>query len=165
MAASNGNTTALVIDVPQGGQVIRTFNLTPSQPANGKAGDWLWVDSATPGTALAKVNVKFNVKSSALEQEFERAVLVINLQQNPEESGYWRFAMNGVAINPKFKDVYHNVDFEVVDDGETLIAYVQVIGMTQEDIQFGFVASYTDAVSGAVAIYESADPGIQPGRP
>ena len=163
MADSNG--TELIVSVPQGGQVIRSFDLTPNLPVDGKAGNWLWVELGASAEHIAKVRVKFSINSSAVEQDFERAILIVNLKQNSSESGYWRFALNGVAINPKFKDIYHNVEFETVNDGETLIAYVQVIGETQETIQFSFVASYTDATSGAVSIYESADPGIIPGRP
>lgn len=163
MADSKG--TELVVSVPQGGQVIRTFNLTPSLPRDGKAGDWPWVDAAAPTTLISNVRVRFSVNSSAVEQDFERAILIINLQQGSSGNGYWRFAADGVAINPKYKDVYHNVDFEVVNEGETLIAHVQVIGDTQGDIRFGFVASFTDSVSGEVSTYESQDPGIGPGRP
>ena len=162
MATSNG--TELVVSVPQGGQVIKTFNLTPNLPVSGKISDWLWADVSAPTAQVAAVRVKFNVNSSAMEQDFERAILVINLQQNSNSNGYWRFALNGVAINPEYKDVYHNVDFEVVDDS-TLIAHVQVIGDTLETIKFSFVASFTDAASGVVTTYESQDPDIIPGRP
>jgi len=162
MATSNGS--ELVVSVPQGGQVIKTFNLTPNLPVGGKISDWLWADVSAPTAQVAAVRVKFNINSSAMEQDFERAILVINLQQNSNSNGYWRFALNGVAINPEYKDVYHNVDFEVVDD-ETLIAHIQVIGDTLETIKFSFVASFTDAASGVVTTYESQDPDIIPGRP
>lgn len=163
MATSNG--TELVVSVPQGGQVIKTFNLTPSLPVDGKISDWLWAEVSAPTTQVAAVRVKFNINSSEVEQDFERAILVINLQQNSKNNGYWRFALDGVAINPEFKDIYHNVDFEVVDDGATLIAHVQVIGETQETIKFSFLAAFADAVSGMVTTYESQDPDIIPGRP
>lgn len=163
MADSNG--TELVISVPQGGQVIQTFNLTPGLPQDGKAGDWPWVDAKATTRLLSGVRVKFSVDSSAVEQDFERAILIINLQQNSKETGYWRFAENGVSLNPEFRDIYRNVDFEVVNDGETLIAYVQVIGLTQGNLKFGFLASFTDASSGVVSTYESKDPDIYPQRP
>lgn len=163
MATSNG--TELVVNVPQGGQVIKTYNLTPKLPVDGKISDWLWADVGAPTTQIAAVRVKFNINSSAMEQDFERAILVINLQQNSNNNGYWRFVQNGVAINPEYKDIYHNVDFEVIDDGATLIAHVQVIGETLETIKFSFLASFTDAVSGVVTTYESQDPDIIPGRP
>ena len=163
MADSNG--TELVVSVPQGGQVIRTFNLTPSLPQDGKAGDWPWVDASASSVLLSGVRVRFSVDSSATEQEFERAILIINLQQNSKETGYWRFSQNGVALNPEYRDIYQNVDFEVVNDGETLIAYVQVLGLTQGHLKFGFLASFTDASSGVVSTYESKDPDILPVRP
>ena len=165
MAASNNAGTQLVVNVPQGGQKIQTFNLTPSLPVDGKAGDWLWADPAAPTTQISSVRVKFSVDSSATEQDFERAILIINIQQDSKANGYWRFALNGVAINPEYSDIYHNVEFDVSDDGATLIAHVQVIGDTLETIKFSFVASFTDAVSGVVTTYESQDPDIIPGRP
>lgn len=166
MAASNGSAgTELVLNVPQGGQIIKTFNLTPSLPVDGKAGDWLWADPKTPTTQISTVNIKFNVDSSTVEQDFERAILVINLQQNSKENGYWRFALNGVAINPEYKDIYHNVEFEVVDDGETLIVHAQVIGDTRENIKFSFVAAFADSVSGLITNCQSQDPDINVGRP
>lgn len=163
MADSKG--TDLIVNVPRGGQVIRTFNLTPSLPVSGKAGDWPWVDVTAPATLLANVRAKFSVDSSEMEQNFERAVLVINIQQNSSETGYWRFALDGVAITPDSGDDHRNIEFEVVDGGKTLIVHIQVIGLTEEYVQFGFVASYTDAVSGEVTIYQSVDPGVGGGRP
>lgn len=166
MAASKGSAgTELVVSVPQGGQVIRTFNLTPSLPVDGKAGDWLWADPSAPTTLISTVNVKFNVESTAVEQDFERAVLIINMQQNSKENGYWRFALDGLAINPEYKDIYHNAEFEIVENGETLVAYIQVVGNTRENIKFSFVASYADSASGVVGVYQSADPDIGIGRP
>lgn len=167
MAASTCNDvgTEVVFSVPQGGQVIRTFDLTPSQPVDGKAVDWLWADAKDSTTHISSVRVRFSIESSAIEQDFERAILVVNLKQGASGNGVWRFAGNGVAINPEYRDIYHNVEFEVVNDGETLIAFIQVVGETQENIKFRFLAAFSDAVSGLVSTYESADPDIKIGRP
>ncbi len=156
----------LIIEVPKGGQVIRSFNLTPSLPIDGQAANWLLVDSDEQKPKdISTILVSFSVESSEIEQEFERAILIVNLQQNPNENGIWRFALNGVASAPQYSDVNHDIGVEIINQGLTLVAHVQVIGDTQELILFGYVASFTDAQSGQVTIYESKDPGIQPGRP
>lgn len=167
MAASTGSNAGkeLILSVPQGGQVIRTFNVTPGLPSDGKAGDWLWVDTSDPTVHLSTVRVKFSIGSSAVEQDYERAILVINLQQNTKESGYWRFSSSGVAVDPKYKDLYGGIECDVTDDGEVLVVHIQAIGDIQGGIHFGFVASYTDDVSGAAATYQSQDPEIYYGRP
>ncbi len=160
-----GKKNELIIKVSQGSQVIRSFNLTPALPCNGQAANWLLVDPAKPKKDIDSLRVSFSVKSSSLEQEFERAILEINMQQNPRDKGVWRFMGTGVAVNPKYSDVHHDVAVEIVDQGLTLIAQVQVIGDTQEEIKFAYVASFTNTASGEVTIYESQDPGIQPTRP
>lgn len=156
----------LVIKVPQGGQVIRSFNLMPSLPKDEQAANWILTDADEKKPKdISNIRVSFSIKSSEVEQEFERAILIVNLQQNPNENGYWRFVFNGVAVNPGYSDVNHDLAVEVVNQGVTLIAQMQVIGDTQEEILFGYVASFTHAVSGEVTIYESKDPGIGGGRP
>jgi hypothetical protein len=156
----------LIIKVPQGGQVIRSFNLLPSLPVNGKAANWLLTDpNEKKPKDITSIRVSFSVKSSDIEQEFERAILIVNMQQNTHENGYWRFALNGIATAPQHGDVDNDIEIEIVNQGATLIAHVQVIGDTQEIILFGYVASFTDTVSGQVTIYESQDPDIIPGRP
>lgn len=156
----------LVIKVPQGGQVIRTFDLTPSLPAHGQATNWQLVDSAAKKPKdIDDVRVSFSVKSSSTEQYFERAVLIVKMQQNSAENGVWRFVADGVVVNPKHADVNHDLAVEVLDQGMTLVAYVHVIGDTKEEIRFGYLASFTDNKSGEVKVYESKDPGIGAGRP
>ena len=132
---------------------------------DGQAGNWLLVDPDAPKTDISTIRVSFSGKSSEIEQEFERAILIVNMLQNSSENGYWRFALNGVATAPQYSDVDHDVGVEIVNQGATLIAHVQVIGDSQEMILFGYVASFTDAASGQVTIYESQDPGVYPGRP
>ncbi|MES2825970.1 MAG: DP-EP family protein [Pseudomonadota bacterium] len=161
----NAKSVPLVIKVPQGNQVIRTFHLTPSLPIDGQAVNWLLVDPAKPKKDIDSLVVSFSIKSSTFEQEFERAILEIKMQQNPNDKGVWRFMGTGVAVNPKYSDVNHDVAVEIVDQGLTLIAQIQVIGDTHEEIKFSYVASFTDKNSGAVSIYESQDPEIQPRRP
>ena len=157
--------SALVIKVPQGGQVIRSFNLTPALPENGKVANWLLVDPAKPNKDIDSMRISFSVNSSELEQEFERAILEVNIQQNPSDNGVWRFMGTGIAVNPKYSDVHHDVAVEVVNQGLTLLVQVQVIGMTSETIEFSYLAAFTDALTRQVTIYESQDPDIKPGRP
>ena len=155
-----------LIKVPQGGQVIRTFNLTPSLPVDGKATNWVVVDPTAKKPAdIDNIRVSFSTKSSTTEQYFERAVLIVKMQQNPAENGTWRFVADGVVVNSKTPDANHDLVVEVIDQGMTLIAYVHVIGDTHEEVRFSYVASYTDAASGQVSVYESQDPGIGSGRP
>lgn len=162
--SSQGKT--LLIKVPQGGQVIRTFNLTPSLPVGGKSTNWQLVDSeAKKPVDISDIRVSFSVKSSSTEQYFERAVLIIKMQQNPTENGIWRFVADGVVASSQYGDVNHDIAVEVIDQGMTLITHVHVIGDTKEEVRFGYLASFTDAVSGNVSVYESSDPGIVPGRP
>lgn len=165
-AAKKGITsTSLVIKVPQGGQTIRTFNLTPALPVGGKAANWLLVDPLKPTKDIDSMSFSFSPNSSSLEQEFERAIIQIKIQQNPDNNGTWRFASDGVAVNPIFNDANHDVVVEITDAGYTLLAQVQLIGDSKEEIRFGYLASFTDGVSGAVSVYESEDPGVVIGRP
>jgi hypothetical protein len=155
----------LVIKVPQGGQVIRTFILTPALPVDGKAANWLLVDPTKPTKDIDSMRFSFSVDSTSLEQQFERAIVQITIKQNANNNGVWRFASDGVAVNPIFNDVNHDITVEIIDSGFTLLAQVQMIGDVSEEIKFGYLASFTDAVSGAVSVYESQDPGIYTGRP
>jgi len=157
--------TSLLIKVPQGGQVIRTFHLTPSLPVEGHAGNWLLVDPEKPFQDIDSLRFSFSVGSSDLEQQFERAIIQIKIQQNLLNNGIWRFASDGVAVNPIFNDVNHDVVVEITDAGYSLLAQVQSIGNTPEEIHFGYLASFTDAVSGVVTVYESLDPDVRVGRP
>jgi hypothetical protein len=157
--------TSLLIKIPKGGQIIRSFNLTPSRPLDGKAANWILVDPAQPTKDIDSMRFSFNSDSSDLEQEFERAIVEINIVQNPDETGIWRFASHGVTVNPAFSDVNHDVVVEISNQGFTLIAQVQLIGDVPEDIRFGYLASFTDSMSGEVTTYESSDPDIKVGRP
>jgi hypothetical protein len=155
----------LVIKVPQGGQVIRTFHITPSLPVHGKAANWLVIDpDAKKPTDIDNIHVSFSQKSSEIEQYFERAVLIVKMQQNPAESGTWRFSGEGVVTNSKTPDSNHDFAVEVIDQGMTLIAYVHEVGDVSEEVWFSYIASFTDG-SGEVKVYESQDPGIGTGRP
>lgn len=155
-----------IIKVPQGGQVIRTFHLTPSLPVHGKAANWLVVDPTAKKTKdIDDIRVSFSTKSSTTEQYFERAVLIIKMQQNAAESGTWRFVSDGVVVNSKTPDTDHDLAVEVIDQGLTLIAYVHVIGDKHEEVRFSYIASFTDTESGQVSVYQSQDPGVIPGRP
>ena len=155
------------LSVPQGGQVIQEFNLMPSLPVSGQAANWnLFVPNDPGQQDIDSVIVEFSGDSTALEREFERAVIVVNIVQNPNETqGSWRFALNGVAPDSPNTDPNQDVSVEITNGGFTLIAYVHVYEDSSELIQFGYVASFTDLTSGVVSIYESSDPGIIPKRP
>lgn len=155
------------IKVPQGGQIIRTFHLTPSLPIHGKAANWLVVDPAAkkPTKDIDQLYVSFNPKSSVTEQYFERAVLIVKMQQNKAEQGTWRFVSDGVVVNSKTSDTNHDFAVEVLDQGATLIVYVHNLAGAKEEVRFGYIASFTDATSGQVSVYESQDPGVVTKRP
>jgi len=156
---------SLLIEIPKGGQVIRTFQLTPSLPIHGKAANWLLVDPDYPTTDIDRMHFSFSTSSTPLEREFERAIVKIEIQQNPNESGVWRFASDGVVVNPVFSQVNHDVVIEITDAGFTLLAQVQSIDSVPENIRFGYLASFTATESGIVTVYESSDPDIKVGRP
>lgn len=159
-----GSDCSLEIDVPRGGQVIQFFNLTPALPTATSPGDWIF---STPGSAvdISTLTVGFELNPSALERQFERAILVVNIQQNPATGGTWRFALGGVATDNQDSDPSNDVLVEIIDNGYTMIVYVQALENNEESISFGFVASHTNQDTGVIAIYESQDPGIIIGRP
>jgi hypothetical protein len=158
--------TALVLSVPKGGQIVRQLSLMPSLPVSGQAADWNLFDPNDPGQQdISSITVAFSAQSTAVQREFERAVFVINIVQNPNEpQGQWRFALNGVAPDGP-SDPSHDVSVEITDGGYTLVSYVHVYDDSLESINYGYVASFTDATSGQVTIYESSDPGIIIRRP
>lgn len=155
------------LSVPQGGQVIQEFNLMPSLPVSGQAANWnLFIPNDPSQQDIDNVVVAFSGDSTPIEREFERAVIVVNIVQNPNESqGRWRFALNGVAPDSPNSDPHQDVSVELTNGGYTLISYIHVYEDSIENIQFGYVASFTNLVSGVVSIYESSDPSILPRRP
>jgi hypothetical protein len=161
LGAGNSNVT---ITVPKGGQIIKYFNLMPALPTTTAPGDWIFTEDGST-TDIATLTVGFPLNPSALEREFERAILVISIQQNPQTTGTWRFALGGVATDNPDEDPNNDIALDIIDNGYTMLVYVQVLENSYEQIPFGFVASFTDAVTGAVSIYESKDPGIIPIRP
>ncbi|WP_331344764.1 DP-EP family protein [Cellvibrio sp. UBA7661] len=152
------------INVPRGGQVIQNFNLVPAFPTATGAGDWIFSEPGST-TDITGLTVRFQLNPSALERTFERAILVVSMQQNPATNGTWRFALDGVATADGDCDPDNDIVVEVIDNGFTLLIYVQVLENSEEMIPFQFVASFTDAVTGAVSIYQSQDPTIYPKRP
>lgn len=154
----------LKLSVPRGGQLIRYFNLTPALPTDAGRGDWLFTQMGS-NKDIENLRVEFQLNPSPLERALERAVLVVRMAQDPKAKGTWRFALGGVATDHGDADPDNDVTVEIIDNGFTLIAYVQVLENSEEYIPFGFVASFTDEATGAVSIYESQDPGIQPVRP
>lgn len=155
------------LSVPQGGQIIQEFNLMPSLPVSGQAANWnLFVPNDPSQEDIDNVVVAFSGDSTPVEREFERAVIVINIVQNPNETqGQWRFALNGVAPDGPTSDPDHDISVEITNGGYTLISYVHVYDDSLESISYGYVASFTNSTSGQVAIYESGDPGIIIRRP
>jgi hypothetical protein len=158
---SSGDVT---VNVPKGGQVIKYFNLMPAFPTDSSPGDWIFTEVGNT-IDISTLTVGFPLNPSALEREFERAILVISIQQNPATNGTWRFALGGVATDHADEDPDNDIALDIIDNGYTMLVYVHVRENSAEYIPFGFVASFTNAVTGAVSIYESQDPGIQPVRP
>ncbi len=154
----------VTIVVPRGGQVIQYFNLTPALPTATGRGDWLFTEEGSTQD-IETLTVGFETNPSPLERELERGVLVIKMVQSEESKGTWRFALGGVATDHGDEDPNNDVVVDVIDNGFTLVAYVQVLENSAEYIPFGFVASFTDNDTGVVSIYESQDPGIIPVRP
>lgn len=154
----------VTINVPQGGQVIKYFNLLPALPSTTAPGDWIFTEECS-STDISLLTIRFPENPSPLERQLERAILVVSIQQNPETNGTWRFALGGVATDHADEDPNNDLRIEVIDNGFTLIAYAQVLESSAEYIPFGFVASFTDSQTGVVSIFESQDPGIGIGRP
>lgn len=153
------------VDVPKGGQVIKYFHLSPALPAKTAPGDWKFTEVGS-SVDISSLVVGFEKNESALEREFERAILVISMQQGVNPKGTWRFALGGVATDQADEDPSNDIEVDVVDNGFTLLVFVHVLAeKNAERIPFRFVASYTDNKTGAVSICESQDPGIDVGRP
>ncbi|MFC3114404.1 DP-EP family protein [Cellvibrio fontiphilus] len=155
---------SLEINVPRGGQVIQYFNLTPALPTRASAGDWIFSERGS-AVDISSLTVRFELNPSAIERHFERAILVVSMQQNPATNGTWRFALGGVATPNGDTDPDNDVSVEIIDNGFTLLVYVHVLENSEEIVPFQFVASFTDDVTGSVSIYESKDPIIYPKRP
>lgn len=160
----NLTATDLTISVPRGGQVIQYFNLTPALPTATGRGDWVFTEVGSTQD-IQNLTVRFELNPSALERQLERAVLIVSMNQDAAVNGTWRFALGGVATDQADEDPNNDVVVEIIDNGFTLVAYVQVLENSAEYIPFGFVASFTDNDTGVVSIYESQDPGIYPKRP
>ena len=154
----------LVLSVPRGGQLIHYFTLTPAFPTDAGHGDWLFTEVGSKRD-IENLRVEFQRNPLPLERELERAVLIVHMAQDKKAKGKWRFALGGVATDKGDADPNNDVSVEVIDNGFTLVAYVQVLENSRENIPFGFVASFTDDTTGVVSIYASKDPGIQPVRP
>ncbi len=152
----------LVIQVPQGGQVIGEFTLTPKKPGK-KAESWRLVNNAT-GEEVKGLAIGFSDESSDLQRAYERAVLVINMADT-DKTGTWRFVLNGIVTGENTSDVNHDVYIETEQQGARLIAYVHAEQPGKETIDYGYLASFTDKKTGVVSIYESKDPGVIIGRP
>lgn len=155
------------IEVPKGGQIIQYFTLTPTLPSETGRGDWIFATAKAPKVDISELTVRFNLNASPLERALERAVLVVSMNnKKPNVHGTWRFALGGVATDHADEDPSNDVITEVIDNGFTLIIYVQVLAeRNKEALPFGFMASFTDDKTGVVSIYESQDPGIFPRRP
>lgn len=152
-------TADLVINVPLNGQALRHFELTPAKATTSAPGDWIFVETGST-TDISSLDVEFEENPSAIDRQFERAVLIVTMKQNPASGGTWRFALGGVAADVADADPDNDVAVELVDNGLTLIAYIHASETTDEDIGFRFVASFSNNTTGAVAIYESKDPRI-----
>lgn len=154
------------IDVPQGGQVIGVYELTPQLPKDGKAVEWPLIDTSTGKQVSDLVAISFNEDSSSVQIDFERAILVVNIA-GEDDTCRWAFALNGFDIcSIEGEGQGQVIETEIVNYGKTLLVYVQSFAVdAQETINFSFVAAYTDKVSGMTTVYESKDPGVIVGRP
>lgn len=155
---------SLIIDVPQGGQVIRYFNLKPALATPIGPGDWIFAERGTT-TDISSLTVTFPDNQSALERELERAVLVISIEQDEQAGGTWRFALGGVATDQQDEDPNNDIVLDIIDNGFGMLVYIHALQDSYESVPFGFVASFTDATTGVVSIYESQDPSVIITRP
>lgn len=156
--------TNVIISVPRGGQIVKYFNLTPALPTESGHGDWLFTEEGSTKD-IENLVVGFELNPSPLERQLERAVLIVNLVQDPAVNGTWRFALGGIVTDYPDADPANDMSVDIIDHGYTMVVYVQALENTLEYIPFSFVASLTDKATGRVAIYESKDPGIIPVRP
>lgn len=156
--------TDLVINVPLNGQVIKTFELMPAKSTAAAPGDWIFTEEGST-VDIENLTVGFELNPSALNRQFERAILVIKIKQNPASGGTWRFALGGVATDNADSDPDNDVMVDIIDNGYTMIVYVHALENNEENIPFGFVASLTNQYTGVVTLYESKDPIISVGRP
>lgn len=157
-------TNDLVINVPLNGQVIKTFELMPAKSLATGPGDWIFTEEGST-TDIQNLEVTFEPNPSALNRQFERAVLVVKIKQNPASGGTWRFALGGVATDNPDSDPNNDVALDIIDNGYTMIVYVHALENDEENIPFGFVASLTNQYTGVVTIYESQDPRVIITRP
>lgn len=158
------------IIVPKGGQVIQFYDLVPKFPVMKKgklhAQSWDLIPKGSDTPIGETLNVGFHRNLDKLERRFERAILVVKMKQQPESGGTWRFALGGVATDLADSDPDNDIVVQIIDNGLTMLVFVHVLPEeSDENIGFRFVASFANAVSGEVSIYESKDPGIQPHRP
>lgn len=157
-------TNDLVVNVPLNGQVIKTFELMPAKSLATGPGDWIFTEEGST-VDIENLTVEFEPNPSALNRQFERAVLVIKIKQNPASGGTWRFALGGVATDNPDSDPSNDVALDIIDNGYTMIVYVHALENDEENIPFGFVASLTNQNNGVVTIYESQDPRVIITRP
>lgn len=153
------------IDVPQGGQVIGVWELSPMPPKNGTFSDWALVNTETSNLLSDDIVVGFSKKSSSIQSELERAVLVINIVDCEPKVGRWRFALHGIDVCSEEGNLPYTLESEILNYGKTLVLYIHAVHLGKQKINFSFIAAYTDAATGIATIYESKDPTIIVGRP
>lgn len=157
------------IVVPKGGQVIQFYELSPAFPKKIKgkltAVPWKLVPQGCKKPVIENIGVGFHENASKLERVFERAILVIKINQT-EKTGTWRFALGGIATDLADSDPDNDIKVELIDNGLTMLVFVHVLPEeSRAEIGFRFVASFTHSDSGVVDIYASPDPGFVPVRP
>lgn len=156
--AEVGASIDLIVEVPEGGQVLKTFVLTPALPVGGTASSWTLQEEGSADT-ISSTTIIFSPDSTQFEVEFERCVFLVKLNQ-ATTGGTWRFALGGVATDLADADPATDVGVEIIDNGLTMLVYIHAPNPIEEDINFGYVASFTDSGSGVVSIYESQDPSV-----
>lgn len=152
------------LEVPLGGQIIGTYELTPKAPKNGKASEWKLVNTGSGNQAADEMTISFQENSTVIQRDLERAVVVIDMVAK-DKKGSWRFALSGVNVCATQGDQTHDIQTEIINNGRTLVVYVHSLALGQELINYSFVAAYTDTLSGETSIYASKDPTIWIKRP
>ena len=154
--------TAMSIDVPKGGGILRFLTLRPSNTG----GDWVLTDTKS-GRQIKDIEnangfqealqVQFSSESSKHERNCELAVFVIVMEQELADS--WRFNPQGVH----FYTPSNQVTTAVSNNGAMLTVTVQAVEEYEEyQTKFSFVADHLTNETGTtkVTTYQSPDPVV-----
>lgn len=149
----------LKIDITNGGSKVTALTLKPEKPSNNQAGDWALTSS---GESISDIKVTFPEGSTPVEEQYERAVLVIDMHKSkkPDPKHTWRFIDSGVQYCNGQEDINHDITTKISNGGKTLTVVITEVGDIRENVQYSFLASCTNVESGVVKTYTSKDPAI-----